>query len=611
VQAREPAAVGALSTDPRIGSELAAYRIEALVGRGGMGVVYRAHDLALDRSVALKLLTPELADDVPFRERFLRESRLAASLEHPNVVPIHDAGEIDRQLYIAMRLVEGTDLKALLRAGPLEPARAVQVLGQVAAALDTAHARGLVHRDVKPSNVLVTTDDHAYLADFGLTRRLGESGAAFGAAQSLGTVDYVAPEQIRGEEIDGSADLYSLGCLLHECLTGQPPFRRSSEAATLFAHLEEDPPGPPGLEGVMGKALAKEPADRYASGGELVEATRSALGLSAPRRSRWPLVVASLGLAMIAAALLAFFLVRGSPGAATTGRVVRIDAATGKVAGTVRVGNDPRAIAAGPGSVWVANYGDSTVSKLDPATSRVETIAVNGPPLSLGVSEGVVLVASGPPANSLTLIRARGGSAYDIVPLKARPAGATSLVAAGPAGVWIVDKERWTVTHVSLRGGNDFRVVAQRRLRLRHPLAELNSVAVGKNAVWLAGNTVDRRILKLDPQTARVVATVRLSVAPRRVTVGEGAVWVTGEIDNVVLRIDPHENRVVARIRVGRGGSGVAAGGGSVWVANGLDGTITRIDPHTNRIAETIRVGGSPHDLVVAGGGVWVAKGRE
>src|SRR5436190_21546180 len=155
-------------TDLRIGTELAGYRIEALLGRGGMGVVYRAHDLALDRDIALKLLAPHLADDVSFRERFLRESRLAASLEHPNVVPIHDAGEIDGQLYIAMRLVEGTDLKQLLREGPLEPARSLRILAQVAGALDAAHARGLIHRDVKPSNALLDEREHAYLADSGL-----------------------------------------------------------------------------------------------------------------------------------------------------------------------------------------------------------------------------------------------------------------------------------------------------------------------------------------------------------------------------------------------------------------------------------------------------------
>ena len=350
-----------VSVDLPIGSELAGYRIEALVGRGGMGVVYRAHDLALDRDVALKLLSPDLADDVSFRERFLRESRLAASLEHPNVVPIHDAGEVDGRLYIAMRLVEGTDLKALLHAeGALAPARALRIVEQVAGALDAAHARGLVHRDVKPSNVLVAADDHVYLADFGLSRSLGEAGASIGAAKSLGTIDYVAPEQIRGEEVDGRADVYALGCLLHECLTGEPPFRRSSDAAVLFAHLEEEPPTLPGLEQVTAKALAKDPDDRYQTCRELVEAARSALGLEV-KQSRWPLAVASVGITLIGAALLAFFLtgrdggVRAEPGADS---LVRIDPKTNKVAETMAVGRKASGVAVGGGFVWVTNAAD-------------------------------------------------------------------------------------------------------------------------------------------------------------------------------------------------------------------------------------------------------------
>jgi tetratricopeptide (TPR) repeat protein/predicted Ser/Thr protein kinase len=262
------------SADFRIGSELAGYRVEALLGRGGMGVVYRALDLALDRPVALKILSPELAEDVRFRERFLTESRLAASLDHPNIVPVYDAGEVGGELYIAMRYVEGSDLKRLLAGGPLAKERAVALVSQVARALDAAHERGLVHRDVKPSNVLIDEREHVYLADFGLSRRLGEAGAALGVAQSLGTVDYVSPEQIRGEQADGRADLYSLGCLLYECLAGKPPFVRSSDAATLFAHLEEEPPGLPQLDKVMSTALAKEPDDRYQSGHELVEAAR-------------------------------------------------------------------------------------------------------------------------------------------------------------------------------------------------------------------------------------------------------------------------------------------------------------------------------------------------
>ena len=176
----------------------------------------------------MKILAPELAANVGFRERFLRESRLAASIDHPNIVPVYDAGEVAGELYLAMRYVEGSDLRRLLTDGRLPKERTVRIVSQVADALDAAHARGLVHRDVKPSNVLVGDGDHAYLADFGLTRRLGEAAMAVDPARSLGTADYVAPEQIRGDEVDGRADLYSLGCLLYECLTGEPPFRRAS-----------------------------------------------------------------------------------------------------------------------------------------------------------------------------------------------------------------------------------------------------------------------------------------------------------------------------------------------------------------------------------------------
>ncbi len=260
-----------------MGAEIGGYRVDSLLGRGGMGVVYRAHDLALDRSVALKVLAPELAEDARFRDRFLRESRQAASIDHPAIVPIYDAGEADGRLYIAMRLVDGTDLKRLLAAGgKLPPERALALLGQIADALDVAHERGLVHRDVKPSNILVDSRDHCYLADFGLSRRLADPPSGGDQGRSLGTVDYVAPEQIHGHELDGRADVYSLGCVLYESLAGRPPFSGTSETAVVFAHLEDEPPSLPRLEEVFGKALAKEPGDRYASGGELIRAARSA-----------------------------------------------------------------------------------------------------------------------------------------------------------------------------------------------------------------------------------------------------------------------------------------------------------------------------------------------
>ena len=232
-----------VSADPRIGSEIAGYRIERLLGRGGMSVVYLAEHLRLERKVALKLLTPELAEDERFRERFLRESELAASLDHPNVIPIHDADEADGVLFIAMRYVEGSDLARLLaERGRLDPAEALSILGRVADALDAAHTQGLIHRDVKPGNVLISSEGHVYLSDFGLTRRTEEDAPLTESGQFVGTIDYVAPEQIESKGVSAQTDVYALSGVLFECLTGERPFRGDSTLGMLFAHLQNDPP---------------------------------------------------------------------------------------------------------------------------------------------------------------------------------------------------------------------------------------------------------------------------------------------------------------------------------------------------------------------------------
>ena len=286
-----------VSDDPRVGTELAGYRIESLLGSGGMSVVYVAEDLRLKRKVALKLLAAALAEDEAFRDRFLRESELAASIDHPNIVPIYEAGTTEDLLFIAMRYVEGRDLKEHLERGPVDTADAIGIVAQVASALDAAHARGLVHRDVKPSNVLLDTgarpdgSDHVYLADFGLTTRISEGSGIGDSGHLLGTIDYVAPEQIAGEEIDGRADVYSLGCVLYECLLGQAPFRSDSDLAVVFAHLEEEPPTPSAqrpelpaaLDGVIARALAKEPDERYPTCREFA---RAALAVSVDEASR-------------------------------------------------------------------------------------------------------------------------------------------------------------------------------------------------------------------------------------------------------------------------------------------------------------------------------------
>jgi hypothetical protein len=279
---------------PRIGTEFAGYRIEALLGRGGMSVVYRAENARLGNKVALKLLAESLADDESFRERFVRESRTAATLNHPNIVTIYDAGDWEGVLYIAMRWVE-EDLKAhLRREGPLAPDHALAIAAQVGSALDGAHARNLLHRDVKPANILLEPGEPgappiAYLADFGLTKHLESRSGITASGQFVGTIDYMSPEQIEGREVDSRTDIYSLGCVIFESLAGGTPFRRETEVAVLWAHMREDPPPlsdvrpdlPRELDGVLAKAMAKAPEDRYGSCRELVVDLRHVLGTAA------------------------------------------------------------------------------------------------------------------------------------------------------------------------------------------------------------------------------------------------------------------------------------------------------------------------------------------
>ena len=277
------------------GSVLADFKIEDVVGRGGMGVVYQAVQLSLGRPVALKLIAPHLADEEGFRERFVRESRLSASIDHPHIVPVYGAGEADGVPYIAMRFVDGVNMRvAIASAGRLEPARAAQLIQQVASALDAAHERGLVHRDVKPANVLISRHgggEHAYLTDFGVTKRRNATEGNTATGQFVGTVDYVAPEQLRGEAIDGRADIYSLGCVLYQCLTGEVPFPREDDVARLFAHLsdpvpdvsERVPEAPAELSAVVRRAMAKDPQERFQSAGELGQAALEAASRSGRR----------------------------------------------------------------------------------------------------------------------------------------------------------------------------------------------------------------------------------------------------------------------------------------------------------------------------------------
>lgn len=332
-----------------VGTDVAGYAIESVLAHGAMGVVYVARQRSPARRVALKLITPAYASDEVFRRRFLREATTAAAIEHPHILPVYAAGESDGILFMAMRLVEGLDLRQILR-GPdgLALDRAVRIVGQVGEALDTAHARGLVHRDVKPGNILVShqtdaeDDDFCYLTDFGVSTWTVSSVAAITlAGRMVGTANYAAPEQIEEGRVEGSADLYSLGCVLYECLTGRAPFAGRSQAEILYAHLHEQaaapssirPDLPPAMDTVTERALRKDPEERYASCRELTQALREALAgpiatparvplaaapANAPtprsrKRAGWIMVAAVTMVLVVAAGGLAFLNGRGAP----------------------------------------------------------------------------------------------------------------------------------------------------------------------------------------------------------------------------------------------------------------------------------------------------------
>ena len=279
--------------DSRLGTRFGPYELQALIGVGGMGEVYRAYDTVKERTVAVKVLRAEMAADKSYQARFRRESRVAARLQEPHVIPVHDFGDIDGTLYIDMRLVEGASLKDELRAnGPLEPRRAASIIAQVAAALDAAHADGLVHRDIKPENVLLTQDDFAYLVDFGIAHGDGDASVT-STGLIIGSCAYMAAERFAGGQVGPAADIYSLTCLLYECLTGRAPFETGGDLRQLMsAHMFSPPPRPSimrrgitrAFDDVVARGLAKKPSDRYATAGELAKAANAAVGaVDAPR----------------------------------------------------------------------------------------------------------------------------------------------------------------------------------------------------------------------------------------------------------------------------------------------------------------------------------------
>ena len=596
-----------------IGSQLAGYRLEDEVGRGGMGVVYRATELGLHRPVALKLIAPELAGDAAFRERFLRESRLAASIDHPGILPVYAAGEADGEVYLATRYVAGTDLRATLEEdGPLTPERALPLVEQVADALDAAHERGLVHRDVKPANVLVDSGDHCYLCDFGLTKRLGEGGAITVAGGLAGTLDYLAPEQIRQGDVDGRADQYALACVLYECLAGRPPFRRESEAQTLWGHMQEAPPPLPGypeLDGVLARGLAKHVAERYEDCGQLVESARAALGLGPSRgvllrrRRRLGRRLLLVGAALIAVAVIVAALIAtlGSKGAivAHPNSIAAVDPSSRKVAAAVPVGDAPTIVAASDRWVWVINSNDGagTISRIDPRRKRVvSTFSVGGSPSDLLAAGGSLWVGT------------KEGRVLEIEPATDIEIASWRLPNAGRSSPFVDDRGAGFLAY----GANTLWAASFRSISRIDPAT--SKLLPGRSTVWgpfdygfgsLWTTGSDTGLFRLAPRTLRRQATVALPTSGLDVAVGLGSVWLPDDEGRRVWQIDPKEDVVQATYPTGGRTFAAAVGAGAVWAPSD-DGSVVRIDPSTGNV-ERIRVGGAPTGIAYGGGLVWTS----
>jgi streptogramin lyase len=627
-------------TQPSIGDILAGYRVDAFVGSGGMGEVYRAFDMRLGRNVALKVLVPRLADDEGFRQRFLHESRLAASLDHPNVIPVYEAGEAEGRLFIAMRFVEGTDLRQVLSdEGVLEPARALALLAPVAGALDTAHAKGLVHRDVKPANILVAAEpaadppEHVYLSDFGLTTL---SSDLSDAGPFTGTADYAAPELVTRGPVDRRTDVYALGCVLFECLTGEPPFRGESMMAVLWGHVNDPVPAasarnsdlPDGIDDVLRKALAKKPAERYSNCRELIEEARGALGVAAPvaklSRRRLLLFVAASALGVAAAAVATVLLARGGGAAPeqllplTGNSLVRIDPATNELKAAIRLGSNPTRVVVGDRDVWVADVGDRTLARVSPEANAVVTaVDWNASPsdalLEMAFADGAIWMIH---QESTTFQSYSSVWTYDprtrIFRRALRTRNDRDLhgVAVGRGYLWAGTLPSGRTEIVKIQP-------VTREILWRTPLGIKGSapqqaalpgnailLALGQDAVWIAIDHPNS-VWRLDTRTGKVLATIKLGFSPAAIAVSETGVWITDPLSDSVRRIDPNTDHVAETFRVGRTPERLAVGAGSVWTGNTRDGTVSRIDPKTFDV-KTVDVGGTPADLAVGLGGTWV-----
>jgi YVTN family beta-propeller protein len=640
--------------------EFGHYRLERLIGSGGMGDVYQAVDLERDRVVALKLLHPQFSANDEYVTRFRRESRMAARLREPHIIPIHDFGEIERRLFIDMRLVDdGRTIDDLLREeGALDPARAVNLIRQVADALDAAHADGLVHRDVKPSNVLVTEREFVYVMDFGIAHAVGHTATGPTlSGTTVGTLAYMAPERFTSRSPDHRADVYALACLLFQTLTGRTPFPGQDLPALMYSHIQELPPAPSAertgmpaaLDAVVGKGMAKEPGDRFPTAGHLADAAEAAVAgterivvtpdeepgpppappapkppplppyPSAPRRGAWlrrrrsqvVLVLAALAVVVLVA-LVGVLIARSgqdsspalpdlvaplpAPPARPAPPPVPLSLATPTATGTVATPPQPGYVAVAPGArtAWVTSIGARTVTVLDLAT-RTPVATI---PIPEAPPRYVAFSADGSRAFVSAYPDDDSVNVVAVVDTRTNAVTATIPVDKRPYALAVAPDQRtlWVPSHDTAQ--IDLVDIATSTITRRVPVAP--------NPHWVAFDgsrayVVDHEsslVTVLDVGTAATLATIPVGPSPHSLAVSPDGTRIAVAVydGNAVAMIDPASNRVTATVPVGQHPQYVswAPDGKHVYTADVDSGTVSVVDAITNQVSATVPVGGSP-----------------
>lgn len=636
---------------PQPGELFEGHEIEGVIGRGGMGIVYRARNVALDRMRAIKVIAPELSADPAYAGRFRRESRLAASVEHPNVVPVHGAGEDDGLLFLVMRLVEGVDLHRLIADGPLPPARAMPIISDTAAALDAAHRAGLVHRDVKPANVLIEPrpgerGEHVYLTDFGIAKPTATKTAAGSErppetsltieGEVLGTADYVAPEQVEHGTADPRSDVYSLACVAFHALTGAPPFRRDTDLATLIAQTKAPRPAagelvgslPAAVDEALRQGMAIDPAERPQSAGAFAASLEAALRGAAtpvserrpvadlheartsrlpqpaaePRRRRLLLIVGAIAAVGIAAAA-ALLLGGGDDDEPAAPTVV-----------TEPVGEAPVGIAVGDQRVWVAARDAEQTNGLPPG--EVDRLLLNRPvekrgkgPIPLPHPKAVATgLSSAWVVNGESLFRLGGSREVDPIEAGKEP----DDVAVDGNYVWVSDVAGDVVIRLDPTNPGPDGLPGETTIPV---CDEPRSIAAANGLVWVAcageeGGDEPGEVDKIDAVDAEVTSRTEVGTQPTSIAAGPSMVWVADNDDNTLRSIDVRTGKLEGEpIALEPGPRGVAVGFASVWVASGPGNVVERFDAQTReRIGEPIEVGTDPADVTVGEKAVYTAN---